>query len=64
MDSWSFKAAETFLDVTNIVWAWDKFVNICLQPRIREFIHTSAERGIAMLRVDKFPYPRHLTRGN
>ena len=24
----------------------------------------SAARGIAMLRVDKFPYPRQQTRGN
>ena len=39
-DSWDFKAAEMFQNVTNIVWAWDKFVTPCLLPRIREFIHT------------------------
>ena len=39
-DNWDFKAAETFQNVTNIFWAWDKFVNPCLLPRIREFIHT------------------------
>ena len=39
-DSWDFKAAETFQNVTNIIWAWDKFVTPCLLPRIREFIHT------------------------
>ena len=39
-DSWDFKAAETFQNVINIVWSWDKFVTPCLLPRIREFIHT------------------------
>ena len=39
-DSWDFKAVETFQNVTNIVWAWDKFVTPCLLPRIRELIHT------------------------
>ena len=39
-DSWDFKAAVTFQIVTNIVWAWDKFVTPCLLPRIQQFIHT------------------------
>ena len=35
--------------------------------RMREFIHTQrwkAKRGIAMLSVDKFSYPRNQTRWN
>ena len=50
-------------------------VTPCLLTRIREFIHTqhrasqyhtrpNAKRGIAMLSVDKFPYPRKQTRCN
>ena len=33
-------AAETFQNLTNIVWAWDKFVTPCLLPWIRKFMHT------------------------
>ena len=47
-------------------------VTPCLLTQIREFIHTQhrnttrpkAKHGIAMLSVDKFPYPRKQTRGN
>ena len=48
-------------------------VTPCLLTRIREFIHTQhrnttrgrrPKRCIAMLSVDKFPYPRKQTRGN
>ena len=48
-DRWGFKAAETFLNVTNIVWVWNKFVTTSLLPRIREFIHTkhrNTKRGL------------------
>ena len=37
---WGFKAAETSQNLTNIVWASDKFVTPCVLPRIREFIQT------------------------
>ena len=38
-------------------------VATCLLPRIREFIHArpKAKCGIAVLSMDKFPYPRKQT---
>ena len=72
-DSWDFKAAETFYNVTNIVWAWDKFLSPLLAsaetgiyPHLASQYHTwpSAAHGIVMLRVDKLLCSQKQTRGN
>ena len=71
-DSWGFKAVETFQNVSNIVWAQDKFLTlVCCRvyesyPHLSYQYHAwpSAVRGIAMRRVNKLPYPCQQTMGN
>ena len=62
-NSWSFEAAEAFLgcDKHRLSMGWIRY---SLFASADTGIYPKAKRGIAMLRVDKFPYPRQQTRGN